>query len=85
MMHVDPRRRLIAIIQRCIWAPLAAIEKLGQLSKDDQKDPKKGPERPPQPLVTKEISEKLGESKDKCEPILMAIREYAINVRVIIP
>ena len=36
-------------------------------------------------LVTKEISEKLGESKDKCEPIFMAIREYAIKVRVIIP
>ena len=34
---------------------------------------------------TKEISEKLGESKDKCEPIFMAIREYAIKVRVIIP
>ena len=34
---------------------------------------------------SKEISEKLGESKDKCEPIFMAIREYAINVRVIIP
>ena len=50
MMHVDPRRRLIAIIQRCIWAPLAAIVYLGQLSKDDPKDPKKGPERPPQPL-----------------------------------
>ena len=64
MMHVDPRRRLIAIIQRCIWAPLAVIEYLGQ---------------------SKEISEKLGESKDKCEPIFMAIREYAINVRVIIP
>ena len=32
-----------------------------------------------------EISEKLGESKDKCGPIFMAIREYAIKVRVIIP
>ena len=32
---------------------------------------------------TKEISEKLGESKDKCEPIFIAIREYAIKVRVI--
>ena len=64
MMHMDHRRRLIAIIQRCIWAPLAVIEYLGQ---------------------SKEISERLGESKDKCEPIFMAIREYAINVRVIIP
>ena len=34
---------------------------------------------------TKEISEKLRESKDKCVPIFMAIREYAIKVRVIIP
>ena len=50
MMHVDPCRRLIAIIQRCIWAPHAAIVYLGQLSKDDPKDSKKGPERPPQPL-----------------------------------
>ncbi len=33
---------------------------------------------------TKEISEKLGESKEKCEPIFTAIREYAIKVRVII-
>ena len=32
MMHVDPYRCLIAIIQRCIWAPLVAIENLGQLS-----------------------------------------------------
>ena len=29
---------------------------------------------------SKEMSEKLEESKDKCEPIFMAIREYAINV-----
>ena len=43
-----PRRRLIAIIQRCIWAPLAAIENLGQLSKDDPKDPKRGLKAPPQ-------------------------------------
>ena len=49
------------------------------------KGPQKGAWEAPQPLVTKEISEKLGESKDKCEPIFMAIREYAINVRVIIP
>ena len=34
--------------------------------------------------TAKKISEKLGESKDKCEPIFMAIREYAIKVRVII-
>ena len=64
MKQVDPRRCLIAIIQRYILAPLAVIEYLGQ---------------------SKEISEKFGESKDKCEPIFMAIREYAFNVRVIIP
>ena len=34
---------------------------------------------------TKEISEKLGESKEKCGPVFMAIREYAIKVRVINP
>ena len=42
MMHMDHSCRLIAIIQRCIWAPLAVIMYLGQLSKDGPKDPKKG-------------------------------------------
>ena len=32
MMQMDHRCCLIAIIQRCIWAPLAAIENLGQFS-----------------------------------------------------